>query len=112
MNLASYTRRSRRCVSERSAEMMFHCQALEAIRFFSPDGQWLAFFTEDGLRRMPAGGGALELVTAERAGREREDGGSWGPDGTIVFSRGGGLLRVSAQGGETTIVADPEHRRR
>ena len=57
---------------------------------------------------MPAGGGALELVTAERAGREREYGGSWGPDGTIVFSRGGGLLRVSAQGGETTIVADPD----
>jgi len=74
--------------------------------FFSPDGLWLAFFSQDGLHRVPAGGGAAQLITAQRSGREREYGGTWGPDGTIVFARGGGLLRVSAEKGEAQVVVD------
>jgi serine/threonine-protein kinase len=76
--------------------------------FFSPDGLWLAFFTENGLHRMPAGGGAAQLITAERSGRERAYGGTWGLDGTIVFARGGGLFRVSAEKGEVQTVIDPD----
>ena len=76
--------------------------------FFSPDGQWVAFFSENGLHRMPVSGGAVQLITAARSGRERAYGGTWGPDGTIVVARGGGLFRVNAQGGEIESVADPD----
>src|SRR5262249_6000087 len=36
-------------------------------------------------------------------------GGSWGEDGTILFTHGhGGLMRVSAEGGEARRVTEPE----
>jgi serine/threonine-protein kinase len=76
--------------------------------FFSPDGQWLAFFSSDGLQRIPAGGGAIETITPEVAGNTRTFGGSWGRDGTIVVSSGGTLLRVSASGGKTQVLAAPD----
>ena len=75
--------------------------------FFSPDNQWLAFFSEQGLRRLPVGGGASEPITAA-TGTERVFGGTWGPDGTIVMSLGGRLLQVSAKGGPTQPVAEPD----
>jgi len=67
--------------------------------FFSPDGQWLGFFTADELRKVPlSGGSALPLcrvppVTA---------GGSWGVDGRIVFTpvTNGPLYVVPDTGGE------------
>jgi Tol biopolymer transport system component len=76
--------------------------------FFSPDGEWLAFFTEDGLLRMPSSGGAVQLISREGSGTTRVSGGSWGRDGTIVISSGGTLMRVSAEGGSTEIVAAPD----
>ena len=76
--------------------------------FFSHDGEWLAFFTEKGLLKIPAGGGAVELITAERSGRERPFGGSWGPAGAIVISAGGGLLRVSVDGSAPEVLAEPD----
>ncbi len=66
--------------------------------FFSPDGRWLAFFTNDALKKVALAGGAAltiaEIVTAR--------GGAWGLDGAIVFtpSRTTGLYRVSSSGGE------------
>jgi Tol biopolymer transport system component len=67
--------------------------------FFSPDGQWLGFFTADELRKVPlSGGSALPIcrvppVTA---------GGSWGADRTIVFTAAtnGPLFAVPDGGGE------------
>jgi serine/threonine-protein kinase len=65
--------------------------------FFSPDGQWIAFFAGGKLKKIPvAGGTAVTLcnVTSPR-------GGNWSEDGTIVFTpdAGGGLFTVSASGG-------------
>jgi eukaryotic-like serine/threonine-protein kinase len=68
--------------------------------FFSPDGQWLAFFSAGRLRKVPIGGGPpVTICEVVSTGR----GGAWAPDGTIVFATAdpnfGGLLRVPADGG-------------
>ena len=64
--------------------------------FFSPDGAWLAFMSGDeGLSKVPATGGAPELIIAST---ERPAGGTWGPDGTIVFATTSGLYAVPDDG--------------
>jgi len=51
--------------------------------FFSPDGKWLGFFTNDALKKVPvAGGSAVRLAQADNYGR----GADWGPDGRIVYA--------------------------
>ncbi|HWO88661.1 MAG TPA: hypothetical protein VNL98_05885, partial [Gemmatimonadales bacterium] len=76
--------------------------------FFSPDGEWVAYFAEGKLRKVSLAGGpplAVADVSSER-------GGVWGTDDQIVFvsSSTGGLLRVSAAGGSvdtlTTLRTD------
>jgi len=71
--------------------------------FFSPDGKWLAFFAHHKLMKVPAAGGqpvALATATYSR-------GGTWLPDGTIVFCPFfyGGIERVSAAGGTPTVLS-------
>ncbi len=72
--------------------------------FFSPDGQWVAFFSDGKLKKVPAAGGAVVVVCDAPNGR----GGSWGDDDAIVFSpnSAGGiqLQRVPATGGSPTPV--------
>jgi Tol biopolymer transport system component/predicted Ser/Thr protein kinase len=67
--------------------------------FFSPDGQWIAFFADDKLKKIPVQGG--EPVTlCDAPGLRR--GASWGDDGNIVaaFRWGSsGLVRVPSGGG-------------
>jgi eukaryotic-like serine/threonine-protein kinase len=46
--------------------------------FFSPDGQWLGFFADRGLRKAPIGGEVVNLVTVGFA-----RGASWSSNGTI-----------------------------
>jgi eukaryotic-like serine/threonine-protein kinase len=73
--------------------------------FISPDGQWLGLFTDYRLRRIAIDGSS----SADICETTPEDGGSWGSDGRIVFSRRDGLWRVAASGGEperlTTLSA-------
>jgi hypothetical protein len=47
--------------------------------FFSPDGQWIAFFAGDKLKKVPVGGGATLTLCAAGLGR----GGTWAADDTI-----------------------------
>jgi serine/threonine-protein kinase len=72
--------------------------------FFSPDGQWLAFFADDKLKKISVAGGAA--VTLADAPTPR--GGSWGDDNNIVFSpnntAGISLQRVSSAGGKVESV--------
>jgi serine/threonine protein kinase/Tol biopolymer transport system component len=65
--------------------------------FFSPDGQWLAFFSSGKLKKISVTGGAAITLCDAPNGR----GGSWGEDGIIVFSpeRQTILWRVSSAGG-------------
>ncbi len=66
--------------------------------FFSPDGEWLAFVTPKELKKVSVSGGT-PLTLAEV---DFSRGGSWGPDGTIIYapSQESGLVRIPASGGE------------
>ena len=74
--------------------------------FFSPDGQWVAFFADAKLKKVALSGGAPVTICDTPDGR----GGWWGADGLIVFAPffagmdRGGLLRVSSNGGTPTPV--------
>ena len=65
--------------------------------FFSPDSQWIAFFADGKLKKMPVAGGPPENVCDATIGF----GGTWGSDDTIVFAPAPGspLWRVPAAGG-------------
>jgi hypothetical protein len=76
--------------------------------FFSPDGQWIGFFTDRELKKVPIGGGSADTVC--RCGGPAR-GASWGPNDTIIFATGDtttGLLSVSAAGGEPTVLTTPD----
>jgi serine/threonine-protein kinase len=67
--------------------------------FVSPDGQWIGFFAEGKLKKVPINGGAP--VTLCDAPDDR--GGAWSDDGWIALSPRSGespLFRVSAEGGK------------
>jgi serine/threonine-protein kinase len=70
--------------------------------FFSPGGDWLAFFADGKLKKISVtGGAAIELAAAPNA-----QGGSWGDDDNIVFAptAGSALQRVSSAGGKVEPV--------
>ncbi|HET9384993.1 MAG TPA: hypothetical protein VFO67_07580, partial [Gemmatimonadales bacterium] len=85
----------------------FDAQALPGTEdasnpFFSPDGDWVGFFSRGKLRKLSiAAGAARELADAPGA-----RGGSWSSDGVIYFAPGSssGLLKVPAEGGSATEV--------
>jgi Tol biopolymer transport system component len=72
--------------------------------FFSPDGQWVAFFSLGKLRKISVDGGS-EITLCDAANGE---GGSWGEDGNIIAALGpvGGLSRIPSAGGPPTPVTD------
>ncbi|MCC7044598.1 MAG: serine/threonine-protein kinase [Acidobacteria bacterium] len=65
--------------------------------FFSPDGDWIAFFTVDALKKVRFDGGPVTVVSATTAGR----GGSWDINDVITFAAGPfrELSQVPAAGG-------------
>ena len=65
--------------------------------FWSPDGQFIGFFADNKLKKIPASGGSPQTICD--AGRG--DGAAWSPDGEIVFSpeQGNALQRVRPGGG-------------
>jgi serine/threonine-protein kinase len=64
--------------------------------FFSPDGQWLGFFADGRLKKIPVSGGAAITLADAPA----HFGASWGSQGIIVFiSALGPLQQVSDAGG-------------
>ena len=78
--------------------------------FFSYDGKWIGFQTNGGLKKVSVFGG----VPVTLAQMDAFFGASWAPDDTIYFagttsSRESNcpLLKVSANGGEAKIVAQP-----
>ncbi len=70
--------------------------------FFSPDGQWVGFFTSLKLKKASLAGGAPVVLCDAAYGR----GASWGRDDTIIFAPDlySGLYRISASGGAPSPV--------
>jgi serine/threonine-protein kinase len=70
--------------------------------FFSPDGQWIAFFADGKLKKVPVRGGpVIPLCDSPGVG-----GGSWGEDGTIVTARNFTLSLISSAGGSPTTLTE------
>jgi serine/threonine-protein kinase len=72
--------------------------------FFSPDGQWIAFFTQGKLKKISVeGGAAITLCDAPNA-----RGGSWGEDGNLIAQLTGtsALSRIPSTGGAPTPLTE------
>ena len=70
--------------------------------FWAPDGKHIGFFTWGALSTIPAEGGAVRRLAGARDAR----GGTWSPNGTILFApyQRGSLWTVSEQGGKAVEV--------
>jgi Tol biopolymer transport system component len=70
--------------------------------FWSPDGRFVGYFVAGDLRKVAVNGGPPLTLCPAPFGK----GGTWGRDGTIVFSQSfaTGLHRVSAGGGDSRPV--------
>jgi eukaryotic-like serine/threonine-protein kinase len=74
------------------------------LPFFSPNGQWVAFFAAHKLQKVAVEGGApITLCDATSPG-----GGSWGDDDNIVAALNGnrGLSQIVAAGGASQPLTD------
>lgn len=69
------------------------------VPFFSPDGQWIGFWSAGFWKKVPTAGGDVETICPAQFGRA-----SWGPDGVIVFSTRDGLMMVDASGGTPSLL--------
>jgi serine/threonine-protein kinase len=79
--------------------------------FVSPDGQSVGFFDGTTLKKVAITGGPPVTVAAV-GGNPR--GAAWGEDGTIIYATASpvtGLQRVSAAGGESTVLTTPNRER-
>jgi serine/threonine-protein kinase len=78
--------------------------------FFSPDGQWVAFFADDKLKKVSLDGGTPVTLCSTPP----IVGGTWGANDTIVFTSGfaSGLFSVPAGGGTPKRVTTPDAARK
>ncbi len=80
----------------------------EAIMpFFSPDGEWIGFFSGQHLRKVPVRGGPVVTLCFTGA----PWGGTWSADENIYFADrwvGESLRRLPAAGGKAETVAVPD----
>lgn len=88
-----------------------------ASPFFSPDGQWIAFFAQGKLKKIPVGGGQpVTLCDADTHAGGRASmfypTGSWGEDGDIVaaLNTAVGLSRIPGGGGPPVLLKLPRER--
>ena len=74
--------------------------------FFSPDGQWIGFFADAKLKKIPSAGGIPIALADARNNR----GGVWLSDDRIVYAPdfASGLMSVSATGGKPEVLTTPD----
>jgi eukaryotic-like serine/threonine-protein kinase len=77
--------------------------------FWSPDGQFLAYFADNKLKKMSAAGGPPQTLTDVSRSDGRSsfagDGGTWNAAGEIIYATGASpLMRTTAAGGPGTPV--------
>ncbi len=75
--------------------------------FWSPDSRIIAFFAGGKLKRIDANGGPAEPICSVGSAR----GGTWGPDGTIIFAPDPTvpLVAVPASGGTPRALTQLDH---
>jgi len=74
--------------------------------FFSPDSQWVGFFSGNKLKKVALAGGP-PLTIIEGSGNYK--GASWGQNDIIIFGvPGSGLSQVSSSGGTPQTVTTPD----
>ncbi|HEX4946668.1 MAG TPA: protein kinase [Blastocatellia bacterium] len=72
--------------------------------FWSPDSQWIAFFSSGKLKKLQVLGGPAQILCDAR----NPTGGTWNRDGMILFSMiSEGIRSVSATGGVATALTSP-----
>ena len=80
--------------------------------FFSPDGRWVAYFSNGKLYKLPltrGGGGGSPVTVADVLGLVL--GATWGESDTIVFRADKGLMTVAAAGGEPRLLLQADSSR-
>ncbi len=75
--------------------------------FFSSDGQWVGFFDDQGVRKVPLNGGASVAIATTA---NRPSGATWHGD-SIVFASTEGLHQVSSAGGDARLIKAPDRAR-
>jgi hypothetical protein len=70
------------------------------LPFWSPDGRHLGFFVNGQLRKIDISLGSPQVLCDAPGG----PGAAWGPDGVILFGGPEGISRISASGGEPSLV--------
>jgi serine/threonine-protein kinase len=73
--------------------------------FFSPDGAWVGCFSDAGIVKIPADGGAAVPVAPIT---ERNAGAAWCSDGSILVATSEGLFRVNEKGGKPELIVRPD----
>jgi serine/threonine-protein kinase len=105
-----YAEGQRRLVARRLDQSqftpLFGPEGSANMPFFSPDGEWIAFFADGKLKKVPVQGGAP--VTLCDAPGLVHRGASWGDDGNIIAALGTepGLSRIPSGGGSPTRVRE------
>lgn len=76
--------------------------------FFSPDGEWIGFFSDDGKLKKVAQAGGRPVVLVRDLPNPYWMFGSWSDDGRLVFDTwSAGLRCVLAAGGPVTVLTTP-----
>jgi Tol biopolymer transport system component len=90
-----------RRLSESSAKLLAGTEGAERP-FWSPDGRFIGFFSNRALRKIDANGGPVFTLAPARECR----GGTWSRAGVILYTPDarGPVLRVSANGGKTSVA--------
>lgn len=94
-----YTRR----LDQTDATLLLGTEGSFHQPFFSPDGQWVGFRSDDGLFKKVSVQGGSATVVGPWPGT-RGTGASWGDDGNVVFGTDIGLVSVPSGGGTARQV--------
>ncbi len=72
--------------------------------FFSPDGKWIAYFSNGKLKKISVNGGTPETLCDAPGDR----GGSWADNGNIYFSPNyaSGIMEIPSDGGSEKVVTE------